>query len=220
MLHRTAMCNILLENLPNTVNVGGREYRINSDFRTSVKFELLMMDDELTGKEKLIRGLRLYYPKVPYNIPKAVDAMLWFYGCGKNPEKEEEKEEQKKEEQEQVENETAISAEPDGPVYSFEHDSNYIYAAFYEQYGIDLQKTDMHWWKFRALFASLGENVHFVKIMGYRSIKINSAMSKEQRSFYKKMKDLYALPLPKEEQEFQQTLEEALMNGGDLTGIV
>ena len=34
------------------------------------------------------------------------------------------------------------------------------------------------------------------------------------------MKKLYALPLPKEEQEFQQTLEDAVMNGGDLTGIV
>ena len=180
---------------------------------------MLMLDDELEGKEKLIRGLRLYFPKIPYNIQEAVDAMLWFYGCGKDPEKEDDESDESADGL--VENNEAnVSSKPEGPAYSFEHDSNYIYAAFYEQYGIDLQKEDMHWWKFRALFTSLGENVHFVKIMGYRSIKITSAMSKEQRSFYEKMKKLYALPLPKEEQEFQQTLEDALMNGGDLTGIV
>lgn len=34
------------------------------------------------------------------------------------------------------------------------------------------------------------------------------------------MKRIHALPLPKDEQEKQDAITEALMNGGDLTGLV
>ena len=34
------------------------------------------------------------------------------------------------------------------------------------------------------------------------------------------MKRMHALPLPKGEEELQDAIEEALMNGGDLTGIL
>lgn len=45
-------------------------------------------------------------------------------------------------------------------------------------------------------------------------------MPKEQKAFYRKMKRIHALPLPKDEQEKQDAITEALMNGGDLTGLV
>lgn len=45
-------------------------------------------------------------------------------------------------------------------------------------------------------------------------------MSKEQREFYSRMKELYALPIPDDEQEKMDAIAEALMNGGDLTGLL
>ena len=41
------MANIILDVLPETVDIDGAEYRINSDFRISILFELLMQDDEV-----------------------------------------------------------------------------------------------------------------------------------------------------------------------------
>lgn len=51
-------------------------------------------------------------------------------------------------------------------------------------------------------------------------LKITDDMPESQKSFYRKMKRMHALPLPKGEEELQDAIEEALMNGGDLTGIL
>lgn len=199
------MANILLDILPETVDIDGIEYRINSDFRISILFELLMQDDELGKRQKLVQGLQLYYPEIPHNVTMAVDKMIWFYRCGK---------------------ETGNGGHGSGSgrakqIYSFEHDDDYIYAAFLEQYGIDLQDVEeLHWWKFRALFRGLSEDTEFVKIMGYRSVKITSKMSKEQREFYKKMQSIHALPITDAERKADELLTEALLNGGDITGLV
>lgn len=199
------MANIILDVLPETVDIDGAEYRINSDFRISILFELLMQDDEVGKRQKLIQGLKLYYPEIPHNVTMAVDKMIWFYRCGK---------------------ETESGGHGSGSgrakqIYSFEHDDDYIYAAFLEQYGIDLQDIEeLHWWKFRALFRGLSEDTEFVKIMGYRSVKITSKMSKEQREFYKKMQSIHALPITDAERKADELLTEALLNGGDITGLV
>ena len=78
----------------------------------------------------------------------------------------------------------------------------------------------MHWWKFRAMFNSLTNQNEFVKIMEYRSIEIKSDMPKEQQSFYRKMKRLYALPNPGNEDEKLAEIEKALLKGGDLRGVL
>ena len=51
------MTNILLDTLPETVEIDGAEYWINSDFRISILFELLMQDDEVGKRQKLMQGL-------------------------------------------------------------------------------------------------------------------------------------------------------------------
>lgn len=198
--------NILIDVLPESVTVDGEEYEIRTDFRTSMLFELLMQDNEVKPQDKTKKALKLYYPVIPANINEAVEAILWFYRCGKedNPQRQK------------------INAKKGKTrVYSFEYDDDYIYAAFMTQYGIDLQDIEyMHWWKFRAMFHSLTNQNEFVKIMEYRSIEIKSDMSKEQQSFYRKMKRLHALPVAKSEDEKMNAIEKALLNGGDLTGLL
>jgi len=63
-----------------------------------------------------------------------------------------------------------------------------------EQYKIDLNYTNMHWWKFKALFQGLSDNTLMVKIMGYRSIDLGKIKDKEEKARYKKLKKIYALP--------------------------
>lgn len=198
--------NILIDELPDTVMVGGEEYEIRTDFRISMLFELLMQDGSVEPADKTKQALELYYPVIPGNYKEAVEALLWFYKCGKadNPQKQK------------------INARKSKTrVYSFEYDDDYIYAAFMTQYGIDLQDIeDLHWWKFRAMFNSLTNQCEFVKIMEYRSIDLKDDMPKEQKSFYRKMKRIYALPSMDDEDERTNAIADALMSDGDLTGLL
>jgi len=197
--------NILIDILPQKVEIDNIEYRINYDFRTSILFEIMMQDDELDDKEKIYNALLLYYPVIPDNLEEAIKQILWFYRGGK----------------EISEGSSGVAMGKSTRAYSFEYDDDYIYSAFLTQYGIDLQDIeDLHWWKFKAMFKSLKEDNEIVKIMGYRSMTINSNMSKEQKDFYSNMKKIYAIPLSKSKKQKVTEIENALMGNGDLSGIL
>ena len=201
------MFNMLIDSLPESVDVGGMEYEINSDFRTAILFELLMQDTEVSDADKGYMALELFYPIVPEDMDEAAEKLLWFYSCGK--------------EYRAKRNGIVQGADNVRRIYSFDYDDDYIYSAFLTQYRIDLQDTEyLHWWKFKAMFRTLSDDLEFSKIMEYRSTEITSGMTKEQREFYRKKKELYALPLPADEEEKIDAITEALMNGGDLTGII
>ncbi|WP_042265038.1 Gp15 family bacteriophage protein, partial [Clostridium butyricum] len=115
------------------------------------------------------------------------------------------------------------SSKKGSDIYSFKYDDEYIYSAFLDQYNIDLQDIDyLHWWKFKAMFKSLKSDNKIVEIMGYRNMDLNSIKDTDQKAFYKKMQDIYKLPeiINKDELEKQKALEEALLNGGDISSIL
>lgn len=198
--------NIIVDLLPEYVEIDGDRCQIRTDFRISILFELMMQDDELSDGEKVRQALNLYYPVIPQNHREAAEKLIWFYRCGK-----------------ELDDYSYGSgaSETGKPVYSFEYDADYIYSAFRGQYGIDLQDIRyMHWWKFRAMFKALKDDNEFVKIMGYRSMKITNKMSKEQKEFFKRMQRIHALPTSSRQREEDIALIEALKNGGDLTGLI
>lgn len=199
--------NILIDIVPDAVVIDSNEYEINSDFRTSILFELLMQDSNLSDKEKIINALKLYYPIIPNNVNEAIEQVMWFYRGGKDV----------------IISNKKCNGKSFNKVYSFEHDDDYIYSAFLDQYGLDLQDIEyLHWWKFKAMFKALKEENEIVKIMGYRSMDINSIKDKEQKAHYKKMKDIYKIPnnLDKSEQQKISDIENALLNGGDINKIL
>lgn len=194
------MSNILIDLLPNEVEIDNEVYEINSDFRTSILFEMLNQDAEFSNEEKIFQALQLYYPIIPNDVNQAIDKILWFYRCGKG-------EEYKK-------TESVHSKSSSIKIYDFDYDAEYIYSAFLSQYNIDLQDVDdLHWWKFKSMFNSLKSDNKIVEIMGYRSIKLNSIKDEEQRRHYKNLQKLYELPNNKNEREKNNELEEALRSG-------
>ena len=46
----------ILKEFPVSVYIAGEEYKINSDFRAGLKFELLMQDVNIDDEEKLIKA--------------------------------------------------------------------------------------------------------------------------------------------------------------------
>ena len=190
--------NLLLDRPPTQIEVGGLFYEIDADFRTGIAFELLMLDEDFTETEKAARAMELYFPQIPDDEEEAMEKILWFYLCGREETNQEEKE---------------TEPAPKNIVYSYEYDAGSIYAAFLSQYGMDLVEIPfLHWWKFKALFHALDENLEFMKIMRYRAVDITK-VPKEQKDFYRKMKQLYALPDNRTEEEKEQDFISSLSEG-------
>lgn len=202
--------NILIDKLPTTLIINGQEYEINSDFRVSILFELLMLDDEVSRENKLILALQLYYKECPKaeDIDEAIKQMLWFYKCGKEDKK--------------IKGNSNNSNSNVEAIYSFEYDDDLIYAAFMSQYKIDLNSIRyLHWWKFKAMFKALNEENEIVKIMQYRSTDVSKIKDKDQKAFYKKMQKLHELPkYNKDELKKLNEISKALLNGEDVKGMI
>lgn len=196
------MNNILIDFLPKTVFIDDLEYEINSNFRESILFELMMQDKSFTDEEKIYQALSIYYPEIPGNLDGAIKEMLSFYKCGK--------------EEEYENTDSNASKSSSTKIYDFDYDADYIYSAFLSQYNIDLQDIEyLHWWKFKAMFNGLNSDNKVVEIMGYRSIKLNAIKDEEQRKHYRKLQRLYRLPINtnKNEYEKQNELNKALISG-------
>ena len=187
--------NILLDKLPQFTPNG---LKMRTDFRESIKFELLMQDRKIDEKDKVIKALELYYYELNKikDIKQAIDDLLWFYKGGRKESNSENKN---------------SKAERTKQIYSYEFDDTYIYSAFLEQYNIDLNSIKyLHWWKFKALFNGLSEKTKIVEIMGYRAMDLSQIKDKEMKKHYKKMKQLYALPDMRSEEEKENDFAENL----------
>ena len=199
--------SILIDKLPQKVVIDNTEYVINSDFRTSIKFENTMLKNDIDEVSKLIESLKLYYPVIPENFMEGFNKIIWFYSCGN------EKENSKS-------NTNNSSGNSKTKIYDLNYDADYIYSAFMSQYNIDLQDIEyLHWWKFKALFKALNDDNKIVKIMEYRSIDLSKIKDKSQKDFYKKMKKIYEIPMPKEDKEKLDEINNIMLNGGNIGDI-
>ena len=189
--------NILIDKLPCSVIVDNIDTDIVSDFRTSILFEQLMKDNSVNDDVKIELALNLYFPKqYIINTVDAVNKIIWFYGGGKDIKESSNK---------------SSNSSKNVNIYDFEQDADYIYAAFMEQYKIDLADIDyLHWWKFKSLFYGLNKDIQLSKIMFYRSVELTDDMTKNERKFYRDMKRLYALEDMRSEEEKEQDFNDCL----------
>lgn len=199
----------LTDPFPESVTVSGVEYPIYADFRTVLRcFEIQGRKAELS-EDDLLSMLRLFYNvKRMTATEDHIDQMFWFFSCGR--EKEKKKFPRK------------IAGINDKQPFDFEGDADLIYAGFMQQYGIDLQESDMHWWKFMILLENLENDTRLQKVMEYRTIDTgNKNLSKTEREFYQAMQRYYGLERklpPMSEKE--RLIEEALIHGGDVSKLL
>lgn len=171
--------NLLLDDIDELVK-NKIKTEFNTDFRTVITFELLMQNPKYSIQAKTYQTLKLFYPKLEQvtDLEKALDNIIWFYGCD-NKNKTSQNNENKKEKQ----------------IYSYEFDNELIYSAFKNQYNLDLEEIEcLHWWKFKAMFNGLKSDNRIVEIMGYRAMDLSKIKDKEERKRYRKLQKLYALP--------------------------
>lgn len=164
--------NILTDVLPSTVAIDGRQIEVNSDFRACLRTIMAFEDNALTPQEKTFVLMANLYPIPPEDSEGALREAIWFLNGGKETE------------------EDSDSMR----LYSFSKDANFIFAAFRQTHGIDLQKDNLHWWTFLALFLDLGSETTFCNLVSLRKrIKTNKA-TKEERAAAREMGDLIDVP--------------------------
>ena len=176
-----------------------------------------MQDDSISPSEKARNAIELAFPEgIPgeESAEDVIDAIIWFYTCGRS-----DKERKLGADNENTDEEESYDTHE--RAYSFDYDDEYIYAAFRQQYGVNLATIrDLHWWEFRAMFKGLDHNCEFAKIMGYRTAKVTSDMSKSEKAFLHKMKAIHALPMSQKEYDAANALIDALKNGGDVDSLL
>ena len=167
------------EPFPCSIEIGEKKYAINTDYRIMANLETKISRADISDANAFAEIFRetisALFIEIPHNdIREKIKGVLWYYCCGKETSPKNSEGARKR-------------------YYDYDEDSDYIFAAFMQQYGDNLITSHMHLWEFRAKFTALTEETEFVKIMQYRSINISKIKNKEERARIKKLQERFAL---------------------------
>ncbi len=166
------MINLLTAALPNYLEVEGKKYPIDTDFRTWVTvFDAASKESSLCDLVIFVFPLIFSNGKIPADIFKTLEAIGAFLCPFENRRK---------------------NGDDSSPLLSFTLDSPYIYSAFLSQYAIDLTKEDLHWWQFLSLLLSLNRCTlqEIIKIRGMKPSEISDPL---ERARIRRLKGLYRI---------------------------
>ena len=183
------MYNILLDRMPEEYE----GYLIRTDYRIGMQISLAFVDDEMELFERLQRAYSLLYGQgVPDDPTTAYRGLKWFMAGG--AEQQDEEQEEEKQDGRGIE------------YFSFEHDAPRLYSGFRRIYDIELDRVQMHWFRFLALMGDL-EGSAFSEVIGYRTVD-TAGMDSKTKAAYMRMKRRFALPQPESEEskEFMAAL--------------
>ena len=151
--------NILTEHLPSLIEVENTTFKLETDFRAGIKFSLMIE----AGEDNIYKLCTPFFPEgLPLDINKAVEAVIFFFRGGEILEEK-------------------STAKKEKPSYSFNVDSEAIYADFWRFYSLDLSKEYLHWWTFRSLLMGLPEDSNFKTRIYYRTCNLRDLPKKEQK---------------------------------------
>jgi hypothetical protein len=164
--------NFLVDNLPKKIEIEGKIYDIDYSYRNCLMIILAWEDEELTLYEKAEITINRLYCKIPDNLQIAINKAILFLNCGEN-----------------------IDAKGNEKrIYSFEKDSKYIYSAIDSATNGKLsENSDMHWWLFCMAFLEISEKSFFSRMIYMRTQKNKGKLTKEEKEFWRKNKDVLEL---------------------------
>lgn len=164
--------NVLVDDLPDAVEVAGEIVPIDTDFRTAIRIIMAFEDPELTAMEKQAVLIGNLFLEPPSDLGQAIEVGVRFLNGGEDK---------------------GSDAGSSLRLYSFEKDSALIFAAFRQTHGIDLETAEMHWWKFLALFMDLGAETAFCNLVSLRKRVKTGKATKEERRAAKEMGEMFIL---------------------------
>jgi hypothetical protein len=180
-----------------TITYKGQLYHLDLDYRLVLEYFSLMRDKGLTVPEKLELALKMLVTDSTSQLSLLdQDALLQLifstYIYTDNDQRRSELMPSKKQ------------------AFDFDQDAGLIYAAFLQQYQIDLKTDALTWQAFNAMLDGLNDDTFFRKVVNYRVMDIPKdapddasddakRQTKKYQDYIRKMKLLYSLdPLKKE----------------------
>lgn len=171
------MLAISQEELPTRIIADDQEIPVSADFRSWIKADLIMKDRQIPKEAKLpviCQYIGLDLTNLDVTIPDLWAGIFKFYMCEQEPRGE------------------AVSSSS-ATAYRFDCDWWLIYAAFIQQYGINLLRADLHWFEFRALLDGLTEQTQFIKVVQAR-LRDTSKLKGEEKAQAEKLKRYWRVP--------------------------
>lgn len=193
--------NILTDKLPESVELFGNTVPVRADHRSCIRAIIALLDDDtLDNDEAVCVAFRAFYVREEFwmRFPEeALAAETEFLRGAPVP---------------ALPGQKAGGETTNERAYSFLHDQAAMYAAFWQQYRIDLTRDTLHWWQFKALLDHLHGN-HMAEIMCKRTAQEESGMNSEQKKQLRKEKALWRLPALAQETKQADAVAQALISG-------
>lgn len=124
---------------PEYVEVNGKKYKINTDFRVAIKCNEISRDKSIGDYERVLAIIYTLFGSEALedieNHNQLLELALKYLSCGKEIENKKEK-----------------------PDMDYVKDIDLIEASFMSDFHIDLSNTTMHWWKFSKLMNGLSNS--------------------------------------------------------------
>ena len=175
----------LANELPSGVYVGRRFYRCDFDFRNVLRLMETLGRDDLLPEARDYLALKCIMRK-PKRVRETLTEVKRILFRAKPQES--------------------------GPkITDFDQDADYIRAAFWQTYGIDLWNVKLHWLQFSALLGGLPEGSRYMDILGIRARPMPepTQYNAKERIALAKAKATYALKMTEEEE--QEQLQKSLV---------
>lgn len=167
---------MIMGRLPKTLDVNGKEYEINTDYRDILDIISAFNDKDLKDNEKAFVCVNLLYKdfnSIPTeDIEKAYESALNFIQCGKKP-----------------------SKKKSPKVINWQKDEQLIFSAINKVAGKEIRDVDyMHWWTFMGYFDTVDRDDLFSYVVMLRSkLARGKKLEKYEREFLNSNRELVAL---------------------------
>ena len=189
-----------MSDYPEYVEVEGKQYKINTDFRYAIECNRIATDSTIGDYERVLGIVcTLFGPEAidnPNHYEKLLKLALKYLSCGKEIESDEK------------------------PDMDYIQDMDYIEASFMSDFHIDLANEKMHWWKFIKLMnglsnSEMGNCCILNRVRNLRNFDLKDIKDPKERSKIRKAQQQVALKKDKkvatdEQVESAKKLYEAL----------
>ena len=171
---------------PKFVEVQGKLFPINTDFRIALQCEKIARDTSVGEYEKMCAIVYKLFGKEAIKDHSLIFEFFYlaikYLKCGKEE----------------------SSNEDDGkePSLDFEQDEGYIKASFMSDYKIDLDEVNLHFWQFYDLMQGLTESSVLNRVRSIREEPLAGKKGKELEEWRKRKRQV-ALKHKKTEEELK-----------------
>lgn len=192
----------MLGQLPKTLEIRGKSYPIDTDFRNILQIVCALNAKELRDDEKVYILLRRLFDD-PDSIPKdayddALKAAYDFIDCGKHED----------------------GKKPGPKIVDWNQDEQMIFAAVNKVAGREVRDIPhMHWWTFLGYYQSVDREDLFSLVVSIRQKKAKGKKLEDfEREFFNANRELFrvdpGINRRKEAEDYLTALYEELRGGG------